>query len=50
MNLMTSMMMSLLVGIASIALVVGGIGIMNMMLCHRHGAHDGNRPAQGAWR
>ena len=32
MNLMTSMMMSLLVGIASIALVVGGIGIMNMML------------------
>ena len=31
-NLMTSMMMSLLVGIASIALVVGGIGIMNMML------------------
>ena len=32
MELMTSMMMSLLVGIASIALVVGGIGIMNMML------------------
>ena len=32
MNLLTSMMMSLLVGIASIALVVGGIGIMNMML------------------
>ena len=32
MNLMTSMMMSLLVGIASIALLVGGIGIMNMML------------------
>ena len=32
MNLMTSMMTSLLVGIASIALVVGGIGIMNMML------------------
>ena len=32
MNLITSMMMSLLVGIASIALVVGGIGIMNMML------------------
>ena len=32
MNLMTSRMMSLLVGIASIALVVGGIGIMNMML------------------
>ena len=32
MNLMTSMMMSLLVGIASIARVVGGIGIMNMML------------------
>ena len=32
MNLMTSMMMSLLVGIASIALVVGGIGIMNMTL------------------
>ena len=31
-NLMTSMMTSLLVGIASIALVVGGIGIMNMML------------------
>ena len=31
-NLMTSMLMSLLVGIASIALVVGGIGIMNMML------------------
>ena len=31
-SLMTSMMMSLLVGIASIALVVGGIGIMNMML------------------
>ena len=32
MELMTSMMMSLLVGIAAIALVVGGIGIMNMML------------------
>ena len=32
MKLMTSLMMSLLVGIASIALVVGGIGIMNMML------------------
>ena len=32
MNLMMSMMTSLLVGIASIALVVGGIGIMNMML------------------
>ena len=32
MNLMMSMMSSLLVGIASIALVVGGIGIMNMML------------------
>ena len=32
MNLMMSMMASLLVGIASIALVVGGIGIMNMML------------------
>ena len=32
MELMTSMMMSLLVGLASIALVVGGIGIMNMML------------------
>ncbi len=29
---MTSMMTALLVGIASIALVVGGIGIMNMML------------------
>ena len=32
MNLLTSMMTSLLVGIASIALLVGGIGIMNMML------------------
>ena len=29
---MTTMMSSLLAGIASIALVVGGIGIMNMML------------------
>lgn len=29
---MTSMMTALLVGIASIALIVGGIGIMNMML------------------
>lgn len=32
MNIMKSMMMTLLAGIASIALVVGGIGIMNMML------------------
>ncbi|MDR0930709.1 MAG: ABC transporter permease [Clostridiales bacterium] len=32
MNTMLSMMTSLLVGIASIALLVGGIGIMNMML------------------
>lgn len=31
-NAMTTMMTTLLVGIASIALVVGGIGIMNMML------------------
>ena len=32
MNTMTGMMSSLLAGIASIALLVGGIGIMNMML------------------
>jgi len=32
MNTMTSMMSGLLAGIASIALLVGGIGIMNMML------------------
>ncbi len=32
MNTMMSLMTSLLVGIASIALLVGGIGIMNMML------------------
>jgi len=32
MNSMTSMMTTMLAGIASIALLVGGIGIMNMML------------------
>lgn len=32
MNTMTGMMTTMLVGIASIALLVGGIGIMNMML------------------
>ena len=32
MNTMTTMLSSLLAGIASIALLVGGIGIMNMML------------------
>ncbi len=32
MNTMTSMMTTMLAGIASIALLVGGIGIMNMML------------------
>ena len=50
MNSITGMMTTMLAGIASIALLVGGIGIMNMMLVSVSELNDGNRPAQGARR
>ena len=47
MNSMVNMVIYILAGIAAISLVVGGIGIMNIMLVY--GADQRDRHPQGAW-